>query len=114
MSKRNSISSRQSKSQRLKLAFNWCDCGNPRCKLGHEPRKQSKPTPPLDLWAQMDKARDAIRVIPIRPEGSFTSKEYAEKYKVSCDVANVQLRKMQLKGLLTKTRGGFGKVYYKP
>lgn len=59
-----------------------------------------------DFWGAVEQARKDVigEVLPTRPIGSFTDKEYADRFGVCLATAGGQIRRMMRQGKLTRVR----------
>lgn len=60
----------------------------------------TKPQPPADLWQQLDAARRETPFAVVVPIEAFTIRQYADRYELTYDRAEHQLRDMERKGLV--------------
>lgn len=77
-----------------------------------------KPTPPVDLWAQIDAAKKEAYVSlasEAKPEGCITTGDYADHYKIGREGARAHLQKCVRAGTMEVVgRGPRGSFYYRP
>ena len=69
-----------------------------------------KPTPPSDLWEQLDAAKKEI--VPVRPPDCFTVQDYRTRYNVPRATAQDQLQKLCASGKVERIVLG-RHVFYK-
>jgi hypothetical protein len=71
-----------------------------------------KPQAPSDLWVEMDQIVGALSAhISHQPEGTFTTREYADHYKCSVRTAREKVAKLVTLGKVTQV-SNWGKTNY--
>ena len=61
-------------------------------------------------WSDVDQARETTFGVDNRPEGSFSTREYATRYKIQMRTAFEQLSRLVESGKLKKIKVKFGRV----
>jgi len=59
-----------------------------------------KPSPNF-TWAQLERERQAVKIAPL-PEDAFSAAMYAEKFEISLQAANVEIKKLISTGKIEK------------